>query len=497
MVAQLLSLRVVVIVSAALAASAQEAEQYEQPPFHYSTATPRDGADALRKELAEGRLKLGESEKETVRALLRRLDVPEESQLLVFSRTSFQRDRISPRHPRALYFNDNNYVGWVPGGLVEITTMDPILGPMFYSLDPSAARTNGTRALVRDADCLRCHGGTFVRGIPGVFARSVFPDAKGEPITRFGFEVVDFRTPFTNRWGGWYVTGLHGSALHRGNILCDGDSEQSKIDFSKGANRTSLSEFFEGGSYLRGDSDVVALLVFEQQLAVQNTLTRASLDSRRMLEYQKNLQIAFKTPVTDEPAYDSVKSVFDHTAQDVADALLFKDEAELPVGLQGSAGFQKAFLQQARKTSTGDSLKELDLRGHIFRNRCSYLIYSDMFKELPHALRTRIYTRLAQALRDKDPDPRYSYIGQEERKRIRNILSVTQPALFSEMQLAAESTRSPIHSLFPNETLASRQSLLSRLRFVEWVYVDEHGGFQEVRDYQYSAHLPVLRGLAP
>src|SRR4051812_39838710 len=193
MLAPIASLLAVALVSAGLQASAQEAEQYEQPPFHYSTATPRDGADSLRKELAEGRLKLGENEKEIVRALLRRLGVPEESQLLVFSKTSFQRDRISPHHPRALYYNDTSYVGWVPGGLIEITTMDPILGPIFYSLDPFAARTNGARALVRDADCLRCHGGTFVRGIPGVLARSVFPDSKGEPITRFGFEVVDFR----------------------------------------------------------------------------------------------------------------------------------------------------------------------------------------------------------------------------------------------------------------------------------------------------------------
>src|SRR5580765_4586905 len=121
---------------------ARDAELYEQDPINYSATVPRDGVDLLQKQIAAGELKLGSTDRQAVEGLLRKLQIPIESQLLVFSRTSFQRDRISPNHPRAIYFNENCYVGWVPGGLIEITTLDPVLGPIFYSFDPAAVQKN-------------------------------------------------------------------------------------------------------------------------------------------------------------------------------------------------------------------------------------------------------------------------------------------------------------------------------------------------------------------
>jgi hypothetical protein len=411
---------------------AREAEPYEQEPINYSAATLQDGMSLLQKQIAGGELKSGEGDRGVVEALLCRLKIPFESQLLVFSRTSFQRERISPAHPRAIYFNDQYYVGWVPGGLVEITTIDPILGPIFYTFDPAVVQSNTANYIVRESDCLRCHGGTFVREIPGLFARSVFADQQGNPIIRFGSEVVDLRTPFTNRWGGWYVTGLHGQSSHRGNLFFSEQHEKPENSLKHGEDAKEISERFNVKPYLAEESsDIIALLIFEQQLTIQNRLTRASLDSRRMLDYQKKLQLAFKTPVTEEPEYDSVKSVLDHTAQDVVDDLLFKGEAELPTGIQGSQAFQKAFLAAAKETTGGKSLKDLDLQGHLFQNRCSYLVYSESFRSLPGALKRRIYARLEHALRAADPDPRYGYIGSEERDRILHILRETDPALWS------------------------------------------------------------------
>jgi hypothetical protein len=178
---------------------------------------------------------------------------------------------------------------------------------------------------------------------------------------------------------------------------------------------------------------------------MQNTLTRASLNSRRMLDYQKKLQVAFKTPVTEEPEYDSVKSVFDHTAQDVVDDLLFKDEARLPPEVGGSISFQKAFLANARKTSDGNSLKDFDLNGHLFRNRCSYLIYSESFRNLPGPLKRRIHARLARALRASEPDPRYGYLDSAERGRILSILRETAPELDSALATASsELAKKPV-----------------------------------------------------
>ncbi len=402
---------------------AQSTETYEQPPINYSTTTPRDALAKIQTRVAAGELKWTGRGKEIVQSLLRELRIPVESQLLVFSKTSFQRQRIRPDHPRALYFSDTIYVGWLPSGLVEIAAIDPQLGPVFYSFDPNADAPK----FVRDNECLSCHGGTFVRGIPGIFARSVFTDAAGEPLLRFGSEVVDFRTPFTNRWAGWYVTGHHGTALHRGNVLAQDQGGELVVDLKRGANVADLSHYFETQSYLAPGSDIVALLVFEHQLAMQNTLTRAAQDCRRMLAYQKDLQHDLKEPVTEELSYDSVKRVFEGAAQDVVNDLLFKDEAHLPEGLAGAAAFPGAFQTGVPRDREGNSLKDFNLRGHIFRNRCSYLIYSESFLALPAILKRKVYGRLAYALRSTNPDPKYAYVGNEERARINRILQQTHP----------------------------------------------------------------------
>src|SRR5215469_2999696 len=346
----------IAVLSALQRGFSQELEDYEKAPINYSKAVPHDPTVVIQSRIAKGDLAVGENDREFVTTLLRELSIPIESQVLVFSKTSFQRQRINPRQPRALYFNDHCYVGWVPGGLVEVAAIDPTLGPVFYTVNPAASRTNRSSCFVRESDCLRCHGGNFVRGIPGVFARSVFTDADGEPLFRYGSEMVDFRTPFTNRWGGWYVTGKHGTALHRGNAPAREENGRLMTDFSRGANVTNLSAFFDTADYLAGTSDIVALLVLEHQMAMQNALTQASINCRKMLKYQKDLQKAFKEPITEEPTYDSVKSVFDSTARDLTDALLFKDEAVLPAGIESDPAFQRAFIKDAPRTSHGESL---------------------------------------------------------------------------------------------------------------------------------------------
>jgi hypothetical protein len=407
-------------------ARAQSTEDYELPPVNYSATQPTEIISRLQARLASSEQKFSGRDRDVVQALLRELQIPIESQLLAFSKTSLQRQRISPQTPRAIYFSDTCYVGWVPGGLLEVASIDPALGPVFYSFDPRQASERGHR-FVRDADCLRCHGGTFVPHIPAVFARSVFPDAEGEPLLRHGTQVVDFRTPFEERWGGWFVTGKHGKAFHRGNVFAREKDTGLVFDVTRGANVTSLASRLPLDEYLTTSSDIVALLVFEHQLAMHNAITRAGFNCRRMLNYQKGLQEAFKEPITGEPSYDSVKTVFDSATRDVLGCLLFKDEAALPEGIEGDAAFQKAFLAGARRSAAGASLKDFHLKGYLFKNRCSYLIYSEAFLALPDSLKRRIYTRLAKILLPSDTDTTYAYLGSDERVRLLDILRETHP----------------------------------------------------------------------
>jgi hypothetical protein len=404
---------------------AQSEPDYEHPPISYSATAPNDALTRLQARLVAGSVTLIGDELQMLQTVLRELGVSADSQTLVFSRTSFQRSRIRPDQPRALYFSDSVYVGWVPGGLVEVTAIDPVLGPVFYSLE-LPGRKGGAAKIARDSDCLRCHGGAFVREIPGVFVRSVFPDQNGDPLLRHGTLVVDDETPFEQRWGGWYVTGYRGATAHRGNVLTSerGDQLVYEPDASRPAE---LSAKFETSAYLKPTSDVVALLVVEHQMAMQNTLTHAGFAARRMIAYQHGLQKTFKEAQTDEPAYDSVKSVFASSAQDVVDRLLFRNAAPLPVGIVGHEGFLKTFANGAPRDRAGRALKDLRLDGRLFAQRCSYLIYSESFRALPETLKVRVWDRLDAALRSRDPKDRYAYLPAEEKQRIREILIETHP----------------------------------------------------------------------
>jgi len=420
----------VVCLASLVSLQGQGIEEYEQAPIRYSATSAHDRTQKLEAKLASGQLVLPPDDKAAVRMLLGELNVPVESQVIVYSKTSLQRGLIAPKHPRALYFSDDCYIGWVPGGLMEVCSFDPELGPVFYTFDPRPQAKPALPRFKRDNDCLSCHGGSFVRGIPGVFVRSINTDENGDPLLQFGSKIVDHTTPFKERWGGWYVTGTHGDSTHQGNVFAQTKDRELIVDYTKGANITDLSRFFPVQMLLTNSSDIVALLVLEHQTAMHNSITRASYNTRRMLAYQESLQTDLKEPVTKEPSYESVKRVFDSAAKDVVDHLLFKDEAVLPEGgVKGSSPFQEVYEKNGVRTKDGLSLRDLRLDRYLFKYRCSHLIYSPQFLALPEQLKKRIYSRLEQALDRDNPDPRFDYLSKQERIAIMEILQATHPDL--------------------------------------------------------------------
>ncbi len=307
---------------------------------------------------------------------------------------------------------------------MEIASIDPQLGPVFYHFDPHAQETVKPR-FTREQDCLRCHGGAFVRDIPAVFSRSIGTARSGQPIYSLGSTVVDDATPFAERWGGWFVTGT-GPVKHRGNVLGLEQDGRLVTDLDFGNSLADLPASAGPQRFPLPTSDVVALLVFEHQCAMQNALTRAALQCRRILQYQQNLQHDLKETITDVPTYDSAQRVFDAAAQDVMDHLLFMEEAPLPPGAITTRGaFARQYEASGPRTKDGHSLRELDLKQRVFRLRCSPLIGSDYFQKLPVPLKQRVTTRLRRVLEAPDSEPRYAYLGADERAQIRDILAGT------------------------------------------------------------------------
>jgi hypothetical protein len=102
-----------------------------------------------------------------LRSVLNALHVPVSSQTLVFSKTSFQYPKISPEKPRALYYNDDVYVGQVHDGRsLEFVSFDPMEGAIFYILDEH--QVEHPRFERSELDCGQCHVANTTRGVPGM-----------------------------------------------------------------------------------------------------------------------------------------------------------------------------------------------------------------------------------------------------------------------------------------------------------------------------------------
>ena len=243
---------------------------------------PRDAVSQFARRAAAGQVRFAGSDLDVLRTVLQELKVPVESQVLVFSKTSLQGRLVRPGNPRALFFSDSVYVGWVPGGLIEAAAIDPELGAVFYSLDPQDAR-DARRTFVRETSCLRCHEGRETGDVPGLLARSVVAGDSGELVSIKPVENVDDQTPFERRWGGWYVTGYVGRQSHLGNAF---GAEREGRAFLDPTDRRpmELSGFFDASRYAAATSDVVSLMVFDHQLAVHNSLVRAALGFRGALD---------------------------------------------------------------------------------------------------------------------------------------------------------------------------------------------------------------------
>ncbi len=253
---------------------------YELPPIDYLEAAVHDPVAQLTERLERGEVSLTfAGQAGYLASVLQALDVPVSSQILVFSKTSFQQAKISPRRPRALYFNDNVYVGWVQQGeVMEVSAIDPQQGAIFYTLEQQPAEQ--PRFARQTHNCLVCHGSSHTEGVPGSFVRSIYPDRRGHPVLSAGTFRTDYTSPLRERWGGWYVTGTHGKQRHMGNVVLKDGSDPSALDVESGANVVDLADRVDVSRYLTPYSDIVALMVLEHQATAHNRLTAANFSAR-------------------------------------------------------------------------------------------------------------------------------------------------------------------------------------------------------------------------
>ena len=397
--------------------------EFERPPINYGTAKVSDPVAILAEKMAEGSVTLAhDGHFGYLKSLLDELGISASSQSLVFSKTSLQLRRISPKRPRSLYFNDDVYVGFCQNGdVIELAATDPQQGAIFYTLSQEMTEHP---TIVRDKGrCLTCHASSRTQKVPGYLLRSVFPDLAGRPKTGTGTHVTDHTSDFLERWGGWYVTGQHGNMRHMGNSI--GVLDEKSFDRDSGANRNNLDNYFSTKRFLTPDSDIVALMVLAHQTQMHNAIAAASYETRSALHQCQEMNLLLDRP--EDFLSDSAKRRIASSADRVLRYLLFCDEFPLTAPVIGSTNFASEFESLGVRDQQGRHLREFDLKTRMFRFPCSYLIYSDAFAALPKIVRDQILDRLVRILNLENSDPNYLHIDDESKLAILNILRETLP----------------------------------------------------------------------
>ncbi len=360
----------------------------DHPAIEYATRPVYDTVAQLNRKIQAGTVHLGfESPKGYLLPVLEALEIPIESQLSVFSKTSLQMHLINPNNPRTIFFNDAVAVAWVPGEpFLEIASQDPQQGIVFYGLNQWAVLTP---QFTRRDDCLVCHESYATLGVPGMLLRSVFTAPDGTQMRQLGEHISDHRSPLEERWGGWFVTGNLGNARHMGNGV---------------------------GVNPAPSSDVAALMVFGHQMHMMNLLTRVGWEARFAM---------YEEPTGGELTARLLKD----GAKELVDYMLFVDEAQLPGKIQGSSAFTQKFAERGPRDSRGRSLRELDLERRLFRYPCSYMIYAQAFDALPGRAKEAIYKRMWQVLSGEEKGEKYPRLSGDDRRAILEILRETKPGL--------------------------------------------------------------------
>jgi hypothetical protein len=403
-------------------AQRQGQDEYELMGY-YQPATDNRVA-ALSARLQSGEVKLDwQGERGYLDSLLAALDISPHSQLLVFSKTSLQYQLIDTQTPRAIYFNDDTYIGWVQhSNIVEVMAMDAKLGIVFYTFNN---RQQAPQFDAQSGRCLVCHDTTGLTGggTPELMAHSAIYDLNDLNLKNISGDgnVID-STPIAERWGGWYVSGMHGAEKHLGNIRVQPE-ELPRLDELRRGNIATLEDLFDTTPYLTPTSDIVALLVLEHQLTVQNQLTYVRFKAPAVLQRIQVEATATTWAELPEKGQRGLTRMLDNLVH----ALLFSDATNFADRIDGLAEFQTAFLAPGPRDGKGRSLRELELETRLFRYPLSYLIYSGNFETLPAYARDYVYSQIAAVLEGRNQDAAYAHISAEQRREVLDILRDTKP----------------------------------------------------------------------
>jgi hypothetical protein len=406
-----------VLLSVSRAAPPGGPAHFSEAPHSYWEIQAQDPLQQFMTGVQAGKATVdGTSERTLLNSMLKGLGVPESSQMLVFSATSFQSGIVNPRSPRALYFNDLTSVGFIPGGRLEVASFDPQGGMMFYIFDRPRG---GVPSYNRSRSCMNCHTDKMSSGRPGHVINSVGVWWDGSTQETYRYDDIGHQVPLEKRFGGWHLTGIFQMPRTHANLVGNLTPTGFKGTKNEPGEHSDLSR------YPRGTSDLLVQLVHEHQCGFTNRVIAAIYAHR------------------ENPADTAAVK---KAAAELAAYALFKDEAAPPRGLAGEPDFVRDF----QALAPGSLLRQFDLQTRLFKYRASYMLETPVWQALPQPIRQEAEAMLLAAVAEK-PSPAGQHLSADERKVLRPLLTALADKTKT-AAIASEKFPAPSGAGKPNET---------------------------------------------
>jgi hypothetical protein len=190
------------------------------------------------------------------------------------------------------------------------------------------------------------------------------------------------------------VTGKF-AGRHRGNGIATKVAAGWEVPAFPAADLKAFSKDFDASVYLRLSSDIGAFLLFEQQITLHNLLIRAALQTRCLLESDREInELLGQTGPREQSS-----RIIEHLAAEICAALLLKGEPDLaPAKITAEPAFAAEFAAQWPAGASGHRLGTIEMKTRLFELPLSPMIHAPAFQVLPDALRLSVLKHLRAAL---------------------------------------------------------------------------------------------------
>jgi hypothetical protein len=218
-----------------------------------------------------------------------------------------------------------------------------------------------------------------------LIAESLLVSQAGSSLETYRRDVQGHQIPLEDRFGGWHLTGDHNLSSHKANVM--GLARNGKIEKTPvppGQTSDLGSTCCPRATSCRTSSTSIRSASKTGWCAIYTV---------RQLKHENRGMLGAAREGGDRGAGAGASRA----------TCCLPTRRSFPVRASQGDPPTRRLSSRPQNHEDRDLLKDFDLKTRIFKHRCSFMLYTDTWKQAPKELKERIYYHMAEALRDAQP----------------------------------------------------------------------------------------------